>query len=124
MTENTNDHLEGWVPDIAAEPDLFAALEKAFDYRGDITVTTREAQVVAGYLFDRRRGQGLADSSVRIMPADGSPIVSIPYDRVARIQFAEKDPAAGKSWENWLKRYVEKKRKGESADLHAEPLDE
>ena len=33
------EQLEGWVPELATEDELREALEKAFDYRGDITVT-------------------------------------------------------------------------------------
>ncbi len=124
MTESPEPRLEGWVPELADENDLHEALEKAFDYRGDITITTRDGTEVTGYLYDRRRGDGLRESRVRLMPADGSEIITITYDQVARLQFADKDPAAGRSWENWLKRYVEKKKRGESADLHAESLDE
>lgn len=124
MSDQTNAPLEGWVPDLADADDLFKALEKAFDYRGDVTVTTHDGAVVSGYVFDRRRGRGAADSTIRIMPSDGSPTATIAYDQVARLKFADKDPAAGRSWENWVRRYVEKKQRGESADLYAEPLDE
>jgi len=124
MSDQTNAPLEGWVPELADDNELFDALEKAFDYRGDVTVTTHDGTVVSGYLFDRRKGSGLADSSIRIMPADGSATATITYDQVVRLKFADKDPAAGRSWENWVKRYVEKKKRGESTDLYAEPLDE
>ena len=32
-------NLEGWIPSVGNDEDLRQALEKAFDYRGDITIT-------------------------------------------------------------------------------------
>jgi len=34
--------LEGYIPSLATEEEVRAALEKAFDYRGDITITRKE----------------------------------------------------------------------------------
>ena len=36
------EQLEGWIPELATEAEIREALEKAFDYRGDITVTRRD----------------------------------------------------------------------------------
>src|ERR1700684_356203 len=66
------EQLEGWVPELASEAEVCEALEKAFDYRGDITVTRKDGSQVQGYLYDRRTGATLAESLVRIMPSDGA----------------------------------------------------
>jgi len=34
-----HEDLEGWVPTLATDADLRDALEKALDYRGDVTLT-------------------------------------------------------------------------------------
>jgi len=113
--------LPGWNTDLTPETAM-DVLEKAFDYRGDVTLTLADGREVAGYLFDRRRGKGLADSFARIMtPAGDKP--SIPYADIRRIAFSDRDPAAGKSFETWVKKYVEKKLKGERASIESEPLD-
>ena len=65
------EQLEGWVPELASDAEVRGALEKAFDYRGDITITRKDGSQVQGYLFDRRTGKTLADSMVRVMPSDG-----------------------------------------------------
>src|SRR5437868_15408919 len=62
-----HDNLEGWIPEMAREDDVRAALEKAFDYRGDVTVTLQDGNKIAGYIFDRRSGDSLGTSFVRIM---------------------------------------------------------
>lgn len=100
----------------------FDVLEKAFDFRGDVTLTLKDGRSVGGYLFDRRRGTGLDDSTVRLMPADGTK-VSVAYAEIASISFSDRDPAAGKSFETWVKKYTEKKLKGERASIESEVLD-
>jgi hypothetical protein len=117
-----HEKLQGWIPDLGNEDELREALEKAFDYRGDITVTRKDGSQVEGYLFDRRLGRTLSDSLVRILPANG-PRVSIPYSDVAALSFSGRDSAAGKSWEAWVRKYWEKKAAGESAAIEPEALD-
>ncbi|MBV9675940.1 MAG: hypothetical protein JO185_06380 [Acidobacteriaceae bacterium] len=115
--------LQGWVPSLESEEMIREALEKAFDYRGDIRITRKDGSVVDGYLYDRRNGKTLADSLVRLLPADGSPRVNIPYSDIAALKFSDRDPAAGKSWEAWVRKYWEKKAVGERAAIESEPLE-
>ncbi len=61
-------NLEGWIPALATDDEIREALEKAFDYRGDITITLKDGNRVEGYIYDRRPGRTLADSFVRIIP--------------------------------------------------------
>ena len=119
----SHEKLQGWVPALENENDLREALEKAFDYRGDVTITRKDGTVVDGYLFDRRQGKTLNDSLVRILPSNGSPRVSIPYSDVAALAFTGRDSAAGKSWEAWTRKYWEKKAAGETAAIEPEALD-
>jgi len=106
--------IEGWVPTLASDEDLRSALEKAFDYRGDITITRRDGSKLEGYLFDRRTGATLQDSAVRILPKDSNTKLTIPYSDIAALAFTGRDTAAGKSWEAWMKKYWEKKAAGET----------
>lgn len=115
--------LQGWIPPLESEETIREALEKAFDYRGDVRITRKDGSVADGYLYDRRSGKTLTDSLVRILPSDGSPRVSIPYNDVAALKFSDRDPAAGKSWEAWVRKYWEKKGAGERAAIESEPLE-
>jgi hypothetical protein len=100
------------------------ALEKAFDYRGDVTITKKDGTVVDGYIFDRRSGQTMADSMVRLFPKDSTEKMAIRFDEIAGVAFSGKDTAAGKSWETWLKKYQEKKAAGEkNIGIEPEKLD-
>jgi hypothetical protein len=119
-----HEQLEGWIPQLASEEELRQALEKAFDYRGDITITLKDGSKVEGYLFDRRGGTTLKDSVVRLYPKNSNEKISIPYSDIAALAFTGRDTAAGKSWEAWMKKYAEKKAAGEKdLSLHPEPLD-
>src|SRR5690349_16203599 len=99
------ENLEGWIPRLAGDEEIRLALEKAFDYRGDITITLKNGAKVEGYIFDRRTGSSLTDSLIRLYPKSGNQKVSISYAHIAALAFSGKDPAAGKSWEAWMKKY-------------------
>jgi hypothetical protein len=114
--------LQGSVPSVATEDELREALEKAFDYRGDITITRKDGTTVEGYLFDRRQAKTLSESLVRVLPPNG-PRVNVPYSDIAALAFTGRDPAAGKSWEAWVRKYWEKKASGETAEIEPEALD-
>ncbi len=112
--------VEGWVPELATEQDVRAALEEAFDYRGDVTITLKGGRVVEGYVFDRRNGATLAESVVRVIPKNAPGKVSIAYSEIARLAFSGRDTAAGRSWEAWVRKYWESKAAGEKG-LALEP---
>ena len=112
--------VQGWVPELASEEELRIALEKAFDYRGDVTLTLKDHSKVEGYIFDRVTGPTLSTSFVRVLPQDSSPKVKIAYADIAALAFTGRDTAAGKSWEAWVRKYWEKKESGE-ADLSLQP---
>jgi hypothetical protein len=118
------ENLEGWVPDLATEADLKEALEKAFDYRGDITLTFKSGEKVEAYIFNRTSGLSLADSSIQYFASNAPDKKKAAYADIARIEFSGKDRAAGKHWEAWLKKYADKKAAGETnIALHPEALD-
>jgi hypothetical protein len=112
--------LEGWIPALASDEEIRSALEKAFDYRGDVTITQKDGSKIEGYLFDRRSGASLADSLVRLIPKDSNQKIAIPYSEIAALAFSGRDTAAGKSFDAWVKKYQEKKAAGEK-DIALQP---
>ena len=112
--------LEGWIPELASEEEFRQALEKAFDYRGDVTITRKDGSKVEGYIFDRRSGKTLSDSVVRLYPKNSGEKLAIPYADIAALAFTGRDTAAGKSFEAWVKKYWEKKAAGEK-DIQIKP---
>ena len=117
------ENLEGWVPELAQAEELRAALEQAFDYRGDVLITRKDGSKVEGYVFDRRSGRNLEDSCVRILPKNGGGKVTVSYAEIAALAFTGRDMAAGKSWETWVRQYWEKRAAGEHISLHPEELE-
>jgi len=116
--------LEGWVPELASEAEIREALEKAFDYRGDVSITRKDGSKIEGYLFDRRSGASLADSFVRVIPSTAQTKVNITYSDIAALAFTGRDTAAGKTFEAWVKKYWEKKAAGEkNIQIEPEKLD-
>ena len=104
------ENLEGWIPSLAGESEVREALEKAFDYRGD--------------LFDRRSGSSLADSFVRVIPTNAKTKVNVTYADIAALAFTGRDTAAGKTFDAWVKKYWEKKAAGEkNIQIEPEKLD-
>ncbi len=51
------DGIEGWVPELASEQELREALEKAFDYRGDVTLTQKDGTQIEGCLGEEILGK-------------------------------------------------------------------
>ncbi len=119
-----HEELEGWVPALASDDDLKTALEKAFDYRGDVTLTLKSGEKIEAYIFNRQTGATLAESWVQFFAPSSSEKKKITYAEIARIEFTGKDRAAGKHWEDWVKAWNEKKASGEkNIGLHPEALE-
>jgi hypothetical protein len=118
--------LPGWTVDLTDPALTMQVLEKAFDYRGDVTLTLADGRAVTGYLFDRQRGADLVSSSVRLMVPTPGPDekLTVRYADLRRVAFSDRDPAAGKSFETWVKKYTEKKLAGERASIESDPLDD
>ena len=119
-----HENLEGWIPSLASEEEVRTALEKAFDYRGDVTVTLKSGEKIEGYVYDRKSASSLSASLIRMLPKDKPARMNISYSEIAGVAFTGKDTAAGKSFEAWVKKYNEKKAAGEkNIGIEAEELD-
>jgi hypothetical protein len=121
-----HENLEGWVPSLATDQEIRDAFEKAFDYRGDLTITLKTGAKIEGYLFDRTSdAASLSECYVRVKPKNRADRIRILYRDIAAIAFTGKDTAAGKSFAAWVKKYHDKKAAGEkNIGIEAEPLDE
>lgn len=83
------------------------ALELAFDYRGDITVTLADGRQVEGFLFDRRQDRE-GNLLVRIMTTDSPERESVLARDIRKVAFTGRDTALGKSWETWVRQYSQR----------------
>ena len=119
-----HERLEGWVPALVSEDDLRNALEKAFDYRGDVTLTLKSGERIGAFIFNRHSGATLADSYVQYYTPSAPEKRKVSYAEIARLEFSGKDRAAGKHWEDWVKKYNERKAAGEKGiALHPDALE-
>ena len=106
MTEEAS--LEGWVPD--PEVPLAEVIERAFDYRGNVTVERRDGTEVVGYLFNR--DASVATPFVQLFDTSGDGPIAISYADIRTIRFTGRDPAAGNSYAAWLERKAAAKAQG------------
>ena len=106
-------NLEGSVPTLATDAEIREALEKAFDYRGDVTLTLKSGERIEAYIFNRTTGATLADSYVTYFTPTANDRRKASYADIARLEFTGKDRAAGKHWEAWVEKYNQKKAAGE-----------
>ena len=120
---SAHDQLHGWISGLSTEDETREALEKAFSYRGDVTITRKDGTELECYVFDRRTGPSLEQSVVRVIPKDSAEKLSIAYSDIARLVFSGRDTAAGKSWEAWVRKYWQKKAAGEQVGIEPEALE-
>jgi hypothetical protein len=67
---------------MTISPDVAAQIEAAYDFRGHITLTLNDGNVVEGFLFNRE-----------VTPLKGEPYVEVlRKDSDERLRFASKDP--------------------------------
>ena len=105
--------LEGWVPTLASDEDLRQALDKALDYRGDVTITLKSGERIEAFIFNCQSGPTLAESFLQYFTPNAPEKRKVSYADIASVEFSGKDRAAGKHWEDWVKAYNEKKAAGE-----------
>ena len=101
---------------------LSAALLAAVDYRGDVTLKLTDDSSLEGYLFDLNGD--LETGSFGLMTKGQDTPLRIEASRIQAIDFSGRDTAEGKSFDTWIKKYVEKKVAGEMASIECESLDQ
>ena len=98
--------LEKWKPELASKEELYDALDKALDYRGDVTVTLKDGTQQVVYVFNREAKA--AEPYIEAFPAEKDEKIKIYYKDIAGLYFSGIDTAAGKSWAVWMAKYMAK----------------
>lgn len=114
--ENLHVSLQGSVFTFQSEQDRIEAIDKAFDYRGDVTMTVG-GQPLEGYIFNRNAKAVPPRIEVFVKGSDEPKV--IPYSDITAIAFTGKDTADGKSWEAWVNK-KEHERQAEIDRVKAE----
>lgn len=114
--------LEGTADDPVR---LEAAIAHAVHYRGDVSITLRQSgETIEGFVFDRTEPKDGEGSALRLIPRDGDQRLRVACDDIQRLVLSGRDTAAGRSFETWVKKYVERKQAGLSANIESEDLGE
>jgi hypothetical protein len=108
--------LEGSVFVCQNDQDRVEAIDKAFDYRGDVTLNVR-GETIEGYIFNRDSHASPPRIQMFIKGSDEPRI--IPYADIGSIDFTGKDTANGKSWDAWVSKKATE-RKAEADRIAAE----
>ncbi len=91
---------------------LAAAIEKAFDYRGDVTVDLKDGRQITGYLTNREH-HGTTEHSepfVELMLPGQTELLRLFCRDIADVRLTGEDTAAGKPWEEWVAREAARKK--------------
>jgi hypothetical protein len=113
-----DESLQGAVFTFQSERDRVEGIDKAFDYRGDVTLTLR-GQTIEGYLFNR--DASASPPRVEIFPKGSETAQIIPYADIEAIAFTGKDTADGKSWAAWVAK-KDSERQAEAERIRAEAI--
>ena len=110
--------LQGAVFTVHSDQDRREAIDKAFDYRGDVTLTVR-GELLECFLFNR--DAAAVPPRVELFVKGSETAQIIPYADIEAIAFTGKDTADGKSWVAWVnKKESERKAEAERIRLEAE----
>ncbi len=87
-------------------------IEKAFDYRGDVTVRLKDGSSLVGFIFNRefKGNSRCPEPFIELMFADTPATRRVPCRDIASVEFTGEDTAAGKSWEEWTAKEAARKQ--------------
>ena len=114
--------LENMRVDCAHSAAFEDGLQAACSFRGDVTLELKDGSAIEGYVFDLKRTNA-SPHAVRILPKDGRARMTVEQSTIQTLCFTGKDAAAGKTWENWMRRYAQMKLQGEVAGIESETLE-
>ena len=103
--------LEGWIP--GPDVPLSDVIDRAFDYRGNVTIEKHDGTALVGYLSNR--DAHALFPFVQVFDTNGDGPITIPYADIRTIRFSGKDTAAGNSYAAWLQRKA-------AAQAHGAPV--
>ena len=109
--------LQGAVFTFQSEADRVEGIDKAFDYRGDVTLTLANGELIEGFMSNREAKAAPPRVQFFVKGQDKPQV--LPYADIAAIAFTGKDTADGKSWDAWVSK-KEHERQAEADRIKAE----
>lgn len=86
----------------APNNDVPALVERAFRFRGDVTITTADGGETTGYLYNR--DATAPEPYAQLFESPGGRDVRVPYAAIAGVRFTGRDTASGKHYESFQRR--------------------
>ncbi len=102
----TTGHPQSWEGrhlQPANELELLEAVERAFDYRGDVTIQLKNGDKIFGFVFDRQ--VNVSHPHVKVFRPDSTEPYLVSYQDISGILFSGEDTAFGRSWEDWAQKW-------------------
>jgi hypothetical protein len=108
--------MHGWQPRLDSAAAVQRAVELAFDYRGDVTITLSSGEQLVGYVFNR--DFAASEPFFDVYPVSSPASRRIPLCRVVGLAFTGADAAEGKSWDAWLRKVAQAESTNMIANLY------
>ena len=105
--------LEGLRFQPKNQQELRDLVDRAFDYRGDVTIELQSGEILEGYVYDRNDES--PSPSLKLFLKDQPDSRKVSYEDVVSIFFSGEDTAFGKSWEDWVNKSQKVSAKKESS---------
>ncbi len=123
MSTETTSIREGDALDASDQARLLDSLDAIRDFRGDVTLVLNGDATVEGFVFDVIVGSDFGSCALRLLVPGDANRRTVAGHEIAAIRISGRDAAAGKTWENWVRRYAQKRLAGERASIESETLD-
>ncbi|MFT7619479.1 MAG: hypothetical protein ACI97A_003133 [Planctomycetota bacterium] len=105
--QERHESLQGWEPELNSDADLRDAVEKAFEYRGDVTLGMKNGELLVAFLFNREFD--VPTPFISVYPAvENSQAKRFDLSEIESLKFTGKDTATGNSWEAWVAKWEAK----------------
>lgn len=82
----------------ATDENFSEAVQAAVDYRGDTTIVLKDGTNLEGFLFNA------TESFMEFFPPEATEKKTVQTSEVLEVLFSGKDEAAGKGWDDWVKK--------------------
>jgi len=112
-----DESLQGKTFTCQSDQDRLEAINQAFDYRGDVTLTLASHEVLEGFVSNRVSTAKTPYLDIFLKGSDAPRRVE--YSAISAVAFSGKDHADGKSWEAWVNK-KESERKAEAEKIKAD----
>jgi transcriptional antiterminator Rof (Rho-off) len=117
INRSATSSLRGSTFQPANEQELHDAVDVAFDYRGDVTITLKDGTQLTCFVANRMPHKKKLTYFVKGQDAPQD----LDYDAIAAIALTGEDPADGKSWEAWMSKKAEERAR-EAEKLRQEAI--